>query len=519
MAKKLELDNIVFLNSSRSLDFYYDMSSFVILGFIAGIYNHLIVNDSERGEKINYVISQLNSLDIFIYISSFFLIVFLLLQIVSLENKRSSYNKDGFLYRVACSLFNLGVVSGVASSLFLYSFSLGVLCHGYWSESGNIINSASQLAIFSIWFLLTSLLFVYLRLIIIYEKSHEVSFMLLWISLLALLCSAVLGYNNNDKLVGIFIVMLYVSVIITVLYFKENSLSYVLKDIEGLAYRFKKLANGTCIFHMSLKVYSFLELVIVLMINLSGWLIKFIINIKYFLLYLLFAGFYSFIYNSNTIFEPSLSWVDSIYLSFVVITTLGFGDVLPSNDISKIIVISEVVIGVLLIGLFLNSLSHMLGEKIRRQKIKIDNNRKEELRLSLEKHSCLLLYKFFDNYFYLKNKPLSYYGQYENIKNQVTFIRTLGFFSKGFVTLNIYSIVDEARKDYPLLLSMTPIAAGISSEHLMEWSELVTAVRSLSEKNINKEYDENASSNDYMALEEDLLVIARVSDFLSKKLP
>lgn len=46
-----------------------------------------------------------------------------------------------------------------------------------------------------------------------------------------------------------------------------------------------------------------------------------------------------------------------LYLSTVVITTLGFGDIVPITNTARILVVIEAIIGIILIGLFLNSLS------------------------------------------------------------------------------------------------------------------------------------------------------------------
>jgi hypothetical protein len=45
-----------------------------------------------------------------------------------------------------------------------------------------------------------------------------------------------------------------------------------------------------------------------------------------------------------------------LYFSVVVITTLGFGDIVPLTDAARLWVASESLLGVILIGLFLNSL-------------------------------------------------------------------------------------------------------------------------------------------------------------------
>lgn len=50
--------------------------------------------------------------------------------------------------------------------------------------------------------------------------------------------------------------------------------------------------------------------------------------------------------------------VTSFYFSIVTITTLGYGDIKPIGEISKIVTASQSLFGILFIGLFLNALSH-----------------------------------------------------------------------------------------------------------------------------------------------------------------
>lgn len=69
------------------------------------------------------------------------------------------------------------------------------------------------------------------------------------------------------------------------------------------------------------------------------------------LIYLLLASIGSFTFTSNN------AWIDSTYLSVVTLTTLGYGDILPLNEYGKIAVSLQSILGVLLIGLFLNAIS------------------------------------------------------------------------------------------------------------------------------------------------------------------
>lgn len=55
--------------------------------------------------------------------------------------------------------------------------------------------------------------------------------------------------------------------------------------------------------------------------------------------------------------EENVFW-RMFYLSAVSITTLGYGDIVPINNTTRWLVSAEAILGLVLIGLFLNSLSH-----------------------------------------------------------------------------------------------------------------------------------------------------------------
>ena len=48
------------------------------------------------------------------------------------------------------------------------------------------------------------------------------------------------------------------------------------------------------------------------------------------------------------------SWVDSLYFSVVAITTVGFGDLTPSTDASKLFTVFYILTGVSIIATYLN---------------------------------------------------------------------------------------------------------------------------------------------------------------------
>lgn len=53
-------------------------------------------------------------------------------------------------------------------------------------------------------------------------------------------------------------------------------------------------------------------------------------------------------------FVEDWSWVDSFYFSTIAVTTVGFGDLAPSTDGSKLFTILYVALGIAIIGTFLN---------------------------------------------------------------------------------------------------------------------------------------------------------------------
>ncbi len=57
-------------------------------------------------------------------------------------------------------------------------------------------------------------------------------------------------------------------------------------------------------------------------------------------------------------------WVDSFYFSAVALTTVGFGDLSPSTDASKLFTVFYIFSGISLIGALLNELSKRHAKRI-----------------------------------------------------------------------------------------------------------------------------------------------------------
>ena len=80
--------------------------------------------------------------------------------------------------------------------------------------------------------------------------------------------------------------------------------------------------------------------------------------------------------------EQSRSFIACLYFSVVTITTLGYGDITPSGDLGFSIAASEAVLGVVLIGLFLNSLSRVRSELTRSEEIEKEKRAYKEAQIS-----------------------------------------------------------------------------------------------------------------------------------------
>lgn len=81
------------------------------------------------------------------------------------------------------------------------------------------------------------------------------------------------------------------------------------------------------------------------------------------------------------IFKGAITFGDSLYFSVVTITTLGYGDFSPVSASGKTIAALEALLGVILMGLFLLSVSNQLIEKEERKRI---NAAKENLKVQYD---------------------------------------------------------------------------------------------------------------------------------------
>lgn len=61
------------------------------------------------------------------------------------------------------------------------------------------------------------------------------------------------------------------------------------------------------------------------------------------------------------------SWVDSLYFSVVAVTTVGFGDLAPTTDGAKLFTVAYILVGLGIIGLYLNArVEHARRKRVER---------------------------------------------------------------------------------------------------------------------------------------------------------
>jgi len=68
------------------------------------------------------------------------------------------------------------------------------------------------------------------------------------------------------------------------------------------------------------------------------------------------------------------SWVDSLYFSVVAVTTVGFGDLTPTKDGAKLFTVAYILVGLGIIGLYLNArVEHARRKRVERGRRRQEN--------------------------------------------------------------------------------------------------------------------------------------------------
>lgn len=125
----------------------------------------------------------------------------------------------------------------------------------------------------------------------------------------------------------------------------------------------------------------------------KAWVYAFI----YFLLIPVFAFIYSGVELSFGSHKDNV--MTYLYFSVVSITTLGYGDIFPNSSLAQFVTASESILGIVLIGLFLNALSLQHSQEIENK-----NQRKkqeDEKDSAIARLSELTYYRGYDESFRL----------------------------------------------------------------------------------------------------------------------
>ena len=76
---------------------------------------------------------------------------------------------------------------------------------------------------------------------------------------------------------------------------------------------------------------------------------------------LLFAGVYQFV-DLDLGGRPD-NWMATIYFSFVTLTTLGYGDIVPTSAGARLVALAEVIIGYMMLGGLLGNFANKMARR------------------------------------------------------------------------------------------------------------------------------------------------------------
>lgn len=88
----------------------------------------------------------------------------------------------------------------------------------------------------------------------------------------------------------------------------------------------------------------------------------------------------------------------ALYFSVVTITTLGFGDVFPVSSYAKMMVCLEALSGVVIVGLFLNTISNQQAQKINKQEKERNKHERYLDAKAKLRQNYLLMARLFEKY-------------------------------------------------------------------------------------------------------------------------
>lgn len=172
--------------------------------------------------------------------------------------------------------------------------------------------------------------------------------------------------------------------------------------------------------------------------------------------------------------------IDAFYFSVVTASTLGYGDIVPVSGVAKFVAGIQVLVSVVLIGVFLNSLSFAQSELIRQNEARANFSRKQELRSGLDRHASLLIEALKTSNPFIWDKhaihcqPLATYAEYiALLQNEINLQRI------KLDPLRIKIFLECCSQMYDSYTALLSVSAEVSPEHLMRWSSFLSNVRNL----------------------------------------
>lgn len=196
----------------------------------------------------------------------------------------------------------------------------------------------------------------------------------------------------------------------------------------------------------------------------------------YGIVYFLYIPVFGLIYYYLPTIPCNGSWQDSLYFSVVTLSTLGYGEITPISAWSKLAVSIQTLLGLLTIGLFLNSLAEL------RAKLELQRISENSIKI-LERHVCLLLEQMESSNPLGWDKHAIHAKSYDDIRDFIDSIY-LGVLDEShkLSELQIKIFLQAVDQHHDTILGLIPIAANISSDIGNQWISLVSNVRNLTQQ-------------------------------------
>ena len=69
------------------------------------------------------------------------------------------------------------------------------------------------------------------------------------------------------------------------------------------------------------------------------------------------------------------SWIDSFYFTIITLATIGYGDLVPTTPVGKLVTVIFVIVGV---GIFLAFLNKVMERRVERRERRLDTRRSKK---------------------------------------------------------------------------------------------------------------------------------------------